>query len=1806
MAEEAVTEIATAEDLVAFAAAVNSGETTLNAVLTADIDLTGTPWYSTTDMTNNQIGTLENPYAGTFDGNGYTVSGMSIYAKNDTKVNDVEIYKSEYVTGFFGATDGATIENLTVSGTAEYIGQGEVVDGVTTGRHGGIVGKAVNTTLTNVVSEVEQGGYGYWYYAGANYGPQNIGGIVGWGQAVTLDMCANKGDILLYNTKYVAGIIGFVASAETPSSFNRCVNHGDILATDCYGGGFGFIEGTTGSEPDTITNSYVTGDVGGRNWNRSSNVYASQFSGGILMCGFTAGANVKVIDCFTVGQCYDDGTVYNTDGSLPVCASGIYMKGYNDGVTDQFDNAQYYVGNVNISYSNPSLEPGIGRSAIWEYMSSAAFLELMGDAYFLPEGAEYPMLKWECAHEDMDVIGNGDGTHTVSGVCLTCGFDTGISYDEACADNDADFLCDACEAYVASDSWYEIADADDLLAFSKVVSLGGTGVNAKLTDDVDLTGIDWFNTTGMINNQIGSLDAPYTGTFDGQGYAITGMNIYSKNDVTVGDTVLHKTQFATGLFAATNGATIKDLTVGGNICLIGQGEEVDGVSTGHHGAIVGKAVNTTLIGCTAEATYDGSYGYWYYDGAANYGPHNIGGLVGTGAAVTMDMCVNNSDILIYNTQFVAGLIGYVQSAEAPSTFIRCVNNGDIMASANYGGLVGYIEGTTGETPDTIESCYNTGKVAGRTWNRSAGIYANCFSGGSLMNGFAANANVKVKNSFTVGTTYDDGKVYKDDGTLNPSISGIYHAGYNDSNTNQFDNANFYYDGIVNYTYSVETGINRQGNWATFSNPTWVATLGEDFFLPEGAEYPMLKWECEHDFSETTYASTGYRTHAVAEKCAICGMTSAFGDSVDCTDEDGNGLCDGCGASMTCSHEEVGEVTYTSNGDGTHTATATCDFCGGSVLFVDEAEKEVITLDFKAFAKDMADEAFWTDLKTYDETITTNRYLGKLDNNNPPTVENMQAYAQIRDALDAGYDWNIDEEISRFDSDLKRLHINSSDDVPWGLLWYSYYTGSKPELSKLGFTVYADEAGWYDLTLDSYKVNYIYGRPRGEEPISGLQAATGDPADAAGGGNVDIYVNDVLAKHDFSFNGGLISASESMGAVYLNEGANTVVLEAIYAYNGPTVTYGGRFTCGLKALTFTEIDAPALTPDTAAVIDLAPYLAVGETVDAACTVESSDSNVATGAIDENGKLAITALEEGTAVLTVSSAAVEATEETEAVEAVELAHVGVTVTEESVLACVDADADDVCDDCGAEMPCAHENVTRTIENTAKDEHTFTYTCECGEVVETRVMACYDYDDDLVCDLCGGEVTCVHEDTTKGYTPVGDGTHNKTHVCNICGENVEDPVAEPCVDDDADAVCDLCGGSLECKHENLSNSYVGNGDGTHEKTVTCADCGEVIEEAVVEDCTDEDEDGYCDGCEDAMPEDTCDHAETTSETVYNGDKTHTTTVTCVCGEVVSTETADCVDEDKDCACDTCEGVIKTVTKTTVAGSNMNLGNELQVNFIVNNPAEGDYVAYIHQDTDDEGGLTIEIPEAEWEAFGTTRQKIAVRVRAMEMTDALTLTIVDADGYDIIDAYTTSVREYAAKALVAASSTDEMKTLVVDMVNYGAAAQTNFSYKAEDLANNQLTDAQKALATGDITCANNQIKGTNNLGANLALDDCILLNVFFSGFKTRDVSKTYAKVTFTNWKDEAKEVIIPGSEFSMYGTVDRYKVTIDDIVLADAYCLVSVEVYDEGAETPFAYGSDSVESYANRGSATAAAPLYNAIMKFATSAKAYLLSRQ
>ena len=61
--------IADKEDLQAFAAKVNAGENAVNAVLTADIDMTGEDW--------TPIGDTNDGYTGTFDGNGHKISNLS-------------------------------------------------------------------------------------------------------------------------------------------------------------------------------------------------------------------------------------------------------------------------------------------------------------------------------------------------------------------------------------------------------------------------------------------------------------------------------------------------------------------------------------------------------------------------------------------------------------------------------------------------------------------------------------------------------------------------------------------------------------------------------------------------------------------------------------------------------------------------------------------------------------------------------------------------------------------------------------------------------------------------------------------------------------------------------------------------------------------------------------------------------------------------------------------------------------------------------------------------------------------------------------------------------------------------------------------------------------------------------------------------------------------------------------------------------------------------------------------------------------------------------------------------------------------------------------------------------------------------------------------------------------------------------------------------------------------------------------------------------------------------------------------------
>ena len=172
-----------------------------------------------------------------------------------------------------------------------------------------------------------------------------------------------------------------------------------------------------------------------------------------------------------------------------------------------------------------------------------------------------------------------------------------------------------------------------------------------------------------------------------------------------------------------------------------------------------------------------------------------------------------------------------------------------------------------------------------------------------------------------------------------------------------------------------------------------------------------------------------------------------------------------------------------------------------------------------------------------------------------------------------------------------------------------------------------------------------------------------------------------------------------------------------------------------------------------------------------------------------------------------------------------------------------------------------------------------------------------------------------------------------------------------------------------------------------------------------------------------------------------------------------------------------------------------------------------------------------------------------------------------------------------------------MVDMVNYGAAAQEYFGYQTGDLANANLTEEQKALATEAVTCGDDLIAGANYIGSTLNLKDRILMNVYFKNDGTVDVSKLYATVSFTGYKGNVEDhtVAVKSNKNGLY-------VEVDQIVLGDSFEPVTVTVYNEDG-TVYGQVTDSVESYVDRNADNNA--LYMNIIKFAYSGREYMRNK-
>ena len=281
----------------------------------------------------------------------------------------------------------------------------------------------------------------------------------------------------------------------------------------------------------------------------------------------------------------------------------------------------------------------------------------------------------------------------------------------------------------------------------------------------------------------------------------------------------------------------------------------------------------------------------------------------------------------------------------------------------------------------------------------------------------------------------------------------------------------------------------------------------------------------------------------------------------------------------------------------------------------------------------------------------------------------------------------------------------------------------------------------------------------------------------------------------------------------------------------------------------------------------------------------------------------------------------------------------------------------------------------------------------------------------------------------------------------------------------------------------------------------------------------------------------------------------------------------------------------KINIAFSQIDMGNVLGMNFAFPASADIDWNGAYAVAT--MAGNAQTIPATEWETANIGGAAHYVfgysNIAAKQMADEITIVIYNADGEAVSNEYIDSIQSYIMRNVDKKDA--ESKALMVDMLNYGAAAQTYYGYNAEDLANAQLSDAQKAYGTADLTKPEDiRVKGTNYQGTRLELGSSIGMQMKFAD-TTADM---YAIVEFTNHGGtEISERVAP---IEIDGA---YLINITQIAVADGRIPVTVTVYNADG-TVYGNATDSMASYIARMSNADA--LYECIMKFSDSAYAYL----
>ena len=245
---------------------------------------------------------------------------------------------------------------------------------------------------------------------------------------------------------------------------------------------------------------------------------------------------------------------------------------------------------------------------------------------------------------------------------------------------------EATEAYSYDSNTITIYSGEGLKVAADVVNSGDTDINIILDNDIDLSDIDW--------TPIGTESRPYTGTFDGGTYTITGLTV-------------NQTRENVGLIGCigSNG-TVKNVKLE-NVNITGDGYFVGGVAGTNYGTIENCSVDGTLtnnrhylggvvgnnygsiIGCSSSGTITGT-------------SPNVGGIGGQSVGGTIMACYSVANIKGRSSS--GGVLGQTNRETVVIACYHAKGNVTGEQSRMIGGVIGW----------------NYGKVTACYWENNQG------------------------------------------------------------------------------------------------------------------------------------------------------------------------------------------------------------------------------------------------------------------------------------------------------------------------------------------------------------------------------------------------------------------------------------------------------------------------------------------------------------------------------------------------------------------------------------------------------------------------------------------------------------------------------------------------------------------------------------------------------------------------------------------------------------------------------------------------------------------------------------------------------------------------------------------------------------------------------------------------------------------------------------------------------------------------------------------------------------------------------